>query len=272
MSSEHHTTAWAIAVSTIPILKDLHGENRDWKKGESPVPEYLYFDVLLRAQEDDTENPTIHQVAYQIKRRVEWILQQRNEKAPGVSEILSHLCSPQFFDWMAKCFWDGKDEVDDEISFGCAPIHCHGLQDRADWMEQCPQKPPCIDRSVGDYCSYGFYNCDWCGWHNSQICLKCFDRLVNEHPTLPESLQDEVQWIHELIIQGETNLVLYLPELSKRAILGHQKFCEQGDRLFIMKYGHHPQLPLSKTIDVTRLKFPEKYKCQPSCCPVSSKT
>ena len=46
MLSEKNTLAWAIAVSTIPILEDLHGEHRCWKKGESPVPEYLYFDVL----------------------------------------------------------------------------------------------------------------------------------------------------------------------------------------------------------------------------------
>ena len=266
MPSEKNTLAWAIAVSTIPILEDLHREHRCWKKGESPVPEYLYFDVLLQANEEHTENPIIHQAAYQIQRRVEWILQQRNcGKSLDMSVIFSHLCSPQFFDWMAKCFWDGKDEVDEGISFGCAPIHCHGIQDKADWLEQCPQNPQCIDRSVGDYCSYGYYNCDWCGWYNSQICLKCFDRLVNKHPPPLKSLHNEVEWIHELIEQGEINMTLYLPELSKRAVLGCQKSCEQDDRLFIMKYGHHPELP-SQTIDVISLKSPEKYADQPFCC------
>ena len=268
MSSDRKTNsviAWAIAVNTIPILEDLQRENQSWTEEASPVPEFLYFDVLLRANENDPRNPTIHQATYQIRRRVEWILQQRNEKSPDVSEILSHLCSPQFFDWMAKCFWDGKDEVGEGISFGCAPIYCHRIQDKADWMEECSQTPPCIDRSVDEH-GYGFYNCDWCGWHNSQLCLKCFDRLVNEHSNLPESLQDEVKWIHELILQGEINLTLYLPELTKRAVLGHQKYCEQGDRQFIIECGQQPQLPPSKTFDQKKLVFPEKYTCQPSCC------
>ena len=176
------------------------------------------------------------------------------------------MCSPQFFDWMAKCFWDGKDEVNEDVCLGCTPLYCHGVHNSADWMEQCPQKPPCIESSLGDYGSPGFYNCDWCGWHNSQPCLSCFDRLVNDHPTPSIALQDEVQWLHKLIKQGEINLTLCLPELTKRTEIGHQKSCAQFDRLFIMKYGHHPDSPSWKTFDRRKLIFPEKYTCEPSYC------
>ena len=91
MPSDKNTIAWAIAVRTIPFLEDLHGEHRCWKKGESPVPEYLYFDVLLLANEVHTENPTFIKPPI---RYVEWILQQRNFRKS--LDILSHLCSPQF--------------------------------------------------------------------------------------------------------------------------------------------------------------------------------
>ena len=269
MSSDKNTiTAWAIAVSTIPILQDLHREQRCWKKGEDIVPEYLYFDVLLRANEKTTSNPTLHQVAYQICRRVEWILQQRQvEKVPDVTEILTHLCSPQFFDWMAKCFWGGKDEVDEDVCLGCTPLYCHGVHDSVAWLEQCPQKTPCIENRLGDYGSPGFYNCDWCGWYNSQLCLTCFDQLISDHPSPSITLQEEVQWIHELIKQGEINLTLHLPELAERAVIGNQKSCVQFDRLFIMKFGHHPDSPYWKTFDQKQLIFPEKYTCEPSYCP-----
>ena len=143
MSANKNTiTAWAIAVSTIPILQDLHEEQRCLKIGEDIVPDYLYFDVLLRANGNNTANPTIHQVAYQICRRVRWILlQQREEKKlSDLTEILAHLCSANFFDLMAKCFWDGKDEVDEDVCLGCTPLYCHDVHNSPDWMDQCPQK------------------------------------------------------------------------------------------------------------------------------------
>lgn len=158
-------------------------------------------------------------------------------------------------------------QFDEDVCLGCTPLYCHGVHNSADWMEQCPQKPPCIESSLGDYGSPGFYNCNWCGWHNNQPCLPCFDRLVNDHPTPSIALQDEVQWLHKLIKQGEINLTLHLPELAERAVIGNQKSCVQFDRLFIMKFGHHPDSPYWKTFDQKQLIFPEKYTCEPSYCP-----
>ena len=95
---------------------------------------------------------------------------------------------------------------------------------------------------------------------------QCFDKLISDHPAPSIALQEEVQWIHELIKQGEINLTLHLPELTERAVIGHQKSCAKFDRLFIMKFGHHPDSPYWKTIDVKTLKSPEKHADQPPCC------
>ena len=262
-------TAWAIAVTTIPILENLHEESRVWKKDyEKPIPEFLYFDVLLQAQQPNLVNSTLHHVVCQIHRRAEWILQRVSlESWPNTShltdlDILSHLYSPRFFDWMAAKFWEGEEEVDQDIALGCSPVYCNGLHDNADWIEQCPRNPQCVNRYNGEYAGCTFYECDWCGWHNTQVCLTCFDGLLSSHSALPLTVRKEIQWIHDLLKQGVTSLVSHIPELSQRALRGNTKSCVQSERIFALKY------PYEKNImTLTQNSQPKKYSRKPFCCP-----
>ena len=176
--------AWAIAVSTVAVLDALHDVERCWRKAvERPIPRYLYFEILLQARQ--SEHVTLSQAVPNIRRRADWILKQYGGTVSTL-DVLAHLWSVEFYRWMAKTLWGDGDEVALNQTMGCYPLQCCSDYDTAEWLWECLAQTTCE-----------VYNCAWCGWHWSQVCLKCFATLAQT--AWPESAASEVAWYrHQL--------------------------------------------------------------------------
>ena len=121
--SEAQWTAWAIAVSLQPVFDEMFDEHV-CDPGEFAVPEYLHFELLLQARAPPFVRERLSYVVPNIHRRAHWLRQQCGLKTEFTHlDVLAHLWSIKFYDWMSRRFWSYCNEVE-SIMQCCAPWHC----------------------------------------------------------------------------------------------------------------------------------------------------